>query len=89
MPVFRKRRPDDSADSPTKAGGEELRLPSTISRAVRINFDELNRRISGLKPGPLTGALHARVRMVMMRYRTERQVVSAVAERKHLFLPRR
>ncbi len=89
MPVFRKRRPDKSAGSPPKAGGEELRLPSTISRAVRINFDELNRRIVGLNPGPLTGALHARVRMVMMRYRTQRQFVRAVAERKNIFLSRR
>ena len=89
MPVFRKRRPDDPAGSRTGAGDENAGLPSTISRAFRINFDELNRRIVGLNPGPLTGALHARVRMVMMRYRTERQVVSAVAERKNIFLPRR
>ncbi len=86
MPVFRKRRP---AGSPTGAGDENAGLPSTISRAFRISFDDLNRRVGGRGLGPLTGALHARVRMVMMRYRTQRQFVRAVAERTNIFLPRR
>ena len=89
MPVFRKRRPDDPAGSRTGAGDENAGLPSTISRAFRISFDDLNRRIGGRGLSPLTGALHARVRMVMMRYRTQRQFVRAVAERKNIFLPRR
>ncbi len=89
MPVLRKRKSDASARSRTGAGDGNAGLPSTISRAFRISFDDLNRRIGGRKLSPLTGALHARVRMVMMRYRTQRQFVRALAERKNIFLPRR
>ena len=95
MAVFKRRkkatdRRNSRVQGPGRTDNATAGPPSTVLHGVRINFDELNRRVER-NLGPFTSALHARVQMALLRYRTQRQLVQAVIARRNKdeFLPRR